>query len=251
MRYWGLTALVLTACATEQQGPSVLDRRAEIRAVNERNYRSRDGFQSTLWGMTPDEVSLLYPAAEASPRGDLALSTTVAGRPARVTFFFTKSRLAVVRVRFTQFENVRAEHRTLAELMTAKYGAPTGALDSAREAVKRMGSHRRAADLAWTGAKISEAFTGLPADSYTQSRIDVSAERAEEETRKRALIAQNDFILQKKWESLETEINLFGRHSPEEDVLLIDYESVMLAPRLRQDLEADRLEHKREQAKDL
>src|SRR5690242_15833394 len=111
MRYLLLTALVLAACATERQGPSALERRdyvrAANRALNEGTYRSRDGFQSTRWGMTRDEVASLYPAVESLPRGALALSMTVAERPARVIFLFTKGRLSVVRVRFTQFKDVR------------------------------------------------------------------------------------------------------------------------------------------------
>ncbi|MFL5358159.1 hypothetical protein [Archangium sp.] len=255
MRYLGLTALVLVACATEQQGSSALARRDAIyaanRALNEGTYRSRDGFQSTRWGMTRDEVASLYPAAESLPRGDLALSMNVAEHPARVVFLFTKGRLGVVHIRFTQFEDIRIEHKALAELLTTKYGIPSEDVDTAQEAAERVGQHRLAADLVWSSAKINEALSGAPADTYKQSRIDASAERAEAEAQQQAISAQSDFILQKKWETSETGINLFGRRIPDEDMLFIDYESIMLAPRLHQELEMERLEHKKEQAKDL
>lgn len=131
-------SLLLGACAASSQGPSIAERRDAIRRANaeqeadfQKNYRGQEGFQSTRWSMSPNEVRALYPRAQQVSPMVLAVNTEVVERPAVVYFYFTQDRLALVSVEFSQPNDVRAEHRELVSLLTSKYGSPSAYEDSA------------------------------------------------------------------------------------------------------------------------
>lgn len=141
----GLLSLSLLsgACATSSQGPSLTERRDAIRQSNtehraefERTYRGEEGFQSTRWSMSPQEVKALYPSAQVVSPMILFVNTQVVERPANVYFFFTEGRLALVSVEFIPPEDVRSGYSDLDSLLTKKYGTPVIDEDSILQAYK-------------------------------------------------------------------------------------------------------------------
>lgn len=134
-------SLFLGACATSSQGPSLAERRDAIRQANverqanfEKNYRGQEGFQSTRWSMSSNEVRALYPGVQQVSPMILAVNTEVVEHPAVVYFYFTQDRLALVSVEFSQPNDVRASHEELVSLLMSKYGPPSSNEDSTSRA---------------------------------------------------------------------------------------------------------------------
>jgi hypothetical protein len=134
-------SLLSAACATSSQGPSLTERRdairqsnAENRAEFERTYRGQEGFQSTRWSMSPQEVMALYPGAQPVSPMILFINTQVVERSANVYFFFTEDRLALVSVEFIPPDDVRSGYSDLDSLLTTKYGRPVVDEDSLLQA---------------------------------------------------------------------------------------------------------------------
>ncbi|TQF15718.1 hypothetical protein FJV41_12045 [Myxococcus llanfairpwllgwyngyllgogerychwyrndrobwllllantysiliogogogochensis] len=139
-----LLLFVLVGCGSRHHGPTVHERRAAIRAVHAQKYGSSDGFQSTSWGMTRDQVRAMYPGTQETSRGDLVLTTALAEHPAQVFFLFADGRLGSVFVRFATPSDVRNDHQEVVELLTSKYGRA-----AKRGSSRRVQRYRESLDLAW------------------------------------------------------------------------------------------------------
>ena len=150
MKRYGWMLFLLAGCGSHHHGPTVHERRAAIRASHERTYRSIDGFQSTRWGMTRNEVLALYPEAQETQRGDLVVSTTLGEQPARVFLIFTNGRLGSVFVRFEDVKDLRGDYELTVEMLTDKYDRPTK-----RGTSRRVQKYRESFDLAWLLARTS------------------------------------------------------------------------------------------------
>ncbi|MCP3168926.1 hypothetical protein [Myxococcus qinghaiensis] len=166
-----LVLFVLVGCGSRHHGPKVHERRAAIRAVHAEKYGSGDGFQSTSWGMTRDQVRAMYPGTEETSHGDLVLTTKLAEHPARVFFLFADGRLGSVFVRFATPTNVRVDHQEVVELLTAKYGRA-----SKRGSSRRVHKYRESLDLAWLLTQSAPlASTNFPAASESRDEESMSA----------------------------------------------------------------------------
>lgn len=144
LRYGWLLLFLLVGCGSRHHGPTVHERRAAIRAVHAQKYGSSDGFQSTSWGMTRDQVRAMYPDTQETSRGDLVLTTALAEHPAQVFFLFADGRLGSVFVRFATPTDVRNDHQEVVELLTSKYGRA-----AKRGTSRRVQRYRESLDLAW------------------------------------------------------------------------------------------------------
>ncbi|MFY2556782.1 hypothetical protein ACN469_04075 [Corallococcus terminator] len=160
-----LLLFVLVGCGSRHHGPTVHERRAAIRASHAEKYGSSDGFQSTTWGMTRDQIRAMYPDTQETARGDLVLTTALAEHPARVFFLFADGRLGSVFVRFATPTNVREAHQEVVELLTAKYGRA-----AKRGTSRRVQRYRESLDLAWLLSQSAPpAPTNFPAAVESRS----------------------------------------------------------------------------------
>jgi|GEM_PF-5162480 len=178
-----LVLFVLVGCGSRHHGPKVHERRAAIRAAHAEKYGSGDGFQSTSWGMTRDQVRAMYPDTRETERGDLVLATALAEHPAQVFFLFSGGRLGSVFVRFATPTNVRVDHQEVVELLTAKYGRA-----AKRGTSRRVHKYRESLDLAWV---LTQSAPPTPANfpASTESRGD-GARNASIATESEAQVAE-------------------------------------------------------------
>lgn len=104
---------------------------AETAAQAERarpGWRSTEGYQKAMWGMSRAQVRRLFPRAEGDD-AILSYDGTTAGLPARTSFYFTENRLVSVNVRFRPVGKTRSEREAFDALLatlTEKYGEPSG-----------------------------------------------------------------------------------------------------------------------------
>ncbi|MFP2904189.1 hypothetical protein ACLESD_03760 [Pyxidicoccus sp. 3LFB2] len=249
---------LVTACGSSARHQSLLERREAIRASNAEHeaafietYRSRDGFQDTRWGMSPEEVKALYPGASmVSTKGDMRARLRVVDRPAIVSFFFTQDKLAIITVQFASPDPLRDEFSALSELLGMKYGTPTSRVDTAAEAEARLWNIQSGNERIERTDKLRE----LGSDSRRRSDDDPVEPRYrqdEEDARLEAVAARNDYSLQRVWRDSETELLLDGRQTPSHSTLSLQYESRVLRPYITEDLKVDSAQRKREQAGEL
>lgn len=171
-----LVLFVLVGCGSQHHGAKVHERRAAIRASHAEKYGSGDGFQSTSWGMTRDQVRAMYPGTEETSRGDLVLTTKLAEHPAQVFFLFAGGRLGSVFVRFATPANVRVDHQEVVALLTAKYGRA-----SKRGTSRRVHKYRESLDLAWLlNQSAPLASTNFPAATDSRDEESMSASASTE-----------------------------------------------------------------------
>jgi hypothetical protein len=93
-----------------------------------RAYRSESGFQGARWGMTPAEVSKVFPKATRQASGDLLAKMAVADYPAAARFRFIDARLWAIEVAFS-VDHARPDQDVrktldLRRLLATKYGDP-------------------------------------------------------------------------------------------------------------------------------
>ena len=255
VRFLPLCFLV-TACGTSARHQALVERRDAIRASNAaaeqeflENYRSRDGFQDTRWGMSPEEVKALYPGAHmTNTEGDLRVETRVVDRLATVHFFFTQDKLAVVRVQFANADPLRTEFSSLSELLVMKYGQPTKHVDTAAEAEDRLWELESSNDRVERNAKLRELGSGRRTKG---DPVDAESRQWEEEAREEALHARNNYDLQQLWKDSETLLLLAGQQTSSRSTLTLQYQSRQLSASMAHELEAYQGQRKRELSEEL
>lgn len=87
-------------------------------------WRSDEGYQKTLWGMSRRAVKKLYPRASGD-KAIISVGGAVADLPAETSFYFAQDRLTDVIVRFRPVGKTRSEGEALEALraaLTEKYG---------------------------------------------------------------------------------------------------------------------------------
>ncbi|MCY1018712.1 hypothetical protein [Pyxidicoccus sp. MSG2] len=247
---------LIAACGTSARQQALIERRDAIRTANAehqeefiRTYRGGEGFQDTVWGMSPEEVKALYPEARmTSTEGDLRATTPVADRDATVDFFFAMDKLAAVVVQFEEPDPLREEFDSLSELLRMKYGQPLAERDTTADAERKLWDIESLNDRTERTARMREIGSGRRS---TKDPVDAESRQWEEEQRLEAIHARNDFALRSEWQNTETQLALTGRQTPATSMLLLQYESRHLKPYLKRTVESSEAERKREEARDL
>ena len=233
-RLWVVVALGLLGC-----GPSVSQQRELLQAGYARHQRGSEGFQSTRWGMTPDEVRALYPDAQPTTRGDLFVATELAGLRGLVLFVFTEGHLGNVLVRFTETFDVRQEHQVLVDAMVAKYGRPRGYRTLLNEDASHANRRKLGTDLSWVLAFFTDTLPqsrpapGEPVPTYAVEVPPDAVARAD------GFVKSIDALVTAIWRTEETSVYLMGGQGRSERMLTLHYEGRAFAQVVRADVFED------------
>ncbi|MFP2960100.1 hypothetical protein ACLEPN_20300 [Myxococcus sp. 1LA] len=247
--------LFTTACGTSAKHQALLERRAAIRESNEAHgrisrevFRSKTGFQNTLWGMTREEVRARAPQSfDFNAWGDLRDRGFIAGRPVLIDYVFAQGQLAEVVLHIRSPGAVRGNFNEMAELLTMKYGKPVDRLDSELTAQNRLAMTEMLNNLSAIAEDIQVARSGR----RSSSAVDTYALRREASARDDVVLAANDYILQSTWKAPETDLVLTGNQEPGLRVLTLRYQGVWMKRHLSQELAVRTKQEKAQQSREL
>ncbi|MBZ4329334.1 hypothetical protein [Corallococcus sp. AS-1-12] len=202
-----------------------LERREAIRAAHLRNLLgAATGFEDTHWSMSPDEVRARYPEAVVVDGGGLELQTEHWGMPATVRFFFAQEKLATVTLSLGAAGDLREAHHGVASMLQAKYGEPSEARDSAKEAAHQRAVLSVLASLAFVAEAVQAVQEQRPHDAPSPALLnDQAATDAED-----AYWDTQEYTLLSRWTTSATVVSLLGRRVGDRQGLALSYVSTVL-----------------------